>query len=337
VNVLEHWVEQELTRVPAGPSADELRHRGRVGRARRVGALGAVAIVLGILGMALLQSPSSHRVQVTEPVPTEPTTIPAPASTLPLATTSEFPPLEKIVASVTGAVTSNTDPKAVVANPSSAEIVATTRERAYEVLGGGTRGIGTGEDRIYVVQVVGDFSCRSCAQPLAAPPARGSVFVETLESNGEGTIFGIAVSPTPYDLSTLGTVYRLELMPLATSEQIPDLAKMAEIVSNNVRSDYRPSPGSARPTTGEIVETTRGRAFPLFGGSLENLDEHIYFVQVIGNFTCDHCSRPATAVAVPHGRALRLLFDAAGNGYGYGIGGALDLSKLGTVYRLPLP
>jgi hypothetical protein len=337
VNVLERRVEEELTRVPSGPSGRELRRRVRVRRARHFGAVGAVAIVFAVLGIAtMLQSPDRHRVQVTQPAPTEPTTTStAPASKLPLATTTEFPPLEKIINSVTGSVRSNTDPKAVVANPSSTQIVATTRDRAYAVLRGGTRGVGTGEDRIYVVQVIGGFSCRSCTGPLNAPPERGSVLVETLEANGEGTIFGIGVSPTPYDLSTLGTVYRLELTPLATTEQIPELAKMAEIASNNVRSDDRSGPGSAHPTSGEIVETTRARAFSLLGGSLQNLDAQIYVVQVIGDFRCAHCSRPPNAVE-PHGRALRLVFDAAGNGYQYGLGGAYDLSTLGTVYRIRL-
>ena len=204
MNVLERWAEEELPRVPPGPSVDELRRRVRVRRARRVGSLATVAIVLAILGIAaLVRSPAEHRVQVTEPTTgSTPTT-----TTLPLATAAEFPPL----------------------------------------------------------------------------------------------------------------------------------AKMAKIVSNNVRLDDQRVAGAAHPTSGEIVETTRARALPLFGGSLANPGEHIYVVQVMGNFTCKSCSRPANAVA-PHGRALQVLFDDDGNGYAYGVGpGAYDLSTLGTVYRIPLP
>jgi hypothetical protein len=208
VIVLERWTQEELTRVPPGPSAAELRRRVRVRRARRVGLLATAAIVFATLGTAaMLHSPEEQRVRVVQPAPT------------------------------------NT-----------------------------------------------------------------------------------SAGPTP----TPATV------PLATTEQFPPLARMAEIVSNNVRSDDRPGPGAAHPTSGEIVETTRARAFLLWGGSLENLGEHIYVVQVIGNFTCDHCSRPANAVA-PHGRAIVLQFDAAGNGYSYGVGPRVyDLSTLGTVYRFPL-
>jgi hypothetical protein len=206
VNVLERWVEEELTRVPAGPSADELRHRGRVRRARRVGALGVVAIVLGILGIALLQSPDSQRVQVTEPVPTEPATTAAPTSTLPLATTAEFPPLDKIIKSVSGNVKSNTDPKAVLTRPISAEIVATTDTQAYPIFDGSRTG-----KPIYVVQVIGSFICQTCEGP-ANYEIRGDalqVFFDT-----DGTAFRFAMGsgyPYPHTLDPLGKVYRLAL------------------------------------------------------------------------------------------------------------------------------
>src|SRR5260221_618215 len=135
MNVLERLVEEELTRVPPGPSATALRHRVRVRRARRFGSVAVLAIVFAVLGIAaMLQSPPSNRVQVSQPVPTESTT-PAPpvppASPLPLATASQFPPLAKMIASLTGTVRGNADPQAVVENPTSAEIVATTDTKAF--------------------------------------------------------------------------------------------------------------------------------------------------------------------------------------------------------------
>ncbi|MDQ1508680.1 MAG: hypothetical protein QOG50_524 [Actinomycetota bacterium] len=210
MNVLERWAEEELTRVPSGPPAAELRHRVRVRRARRVGSVAAVAIVLAILGIAAtLQSPASQRVQVTEPVPTEPTTAPSttallPGSHLPLATTAEFPPLARIIRSVTAGVKSNLDPKAVVTNPSSAEIVATTDARAYPIWGGHP------DDKpIYVVQVVGKFMCESCSGPVRSQAPRGDALQFFFDSSGNG--FGFGLSPQPKHIDQLGAVYRLPM------------------------------------------------------------------------------------------------------------------------------
>jgi hypothetical protein len=325
MNVLERWATEELTRVPTGPSAGELRRRARVRRARRVGAVATVAIVFAVLAVAaMLQSPGSRQVRVMEPAPLTSTTGgPIAVTPLPLATTKEFPPLAKIIASLTGTVERNADPKAVVENPMSAEIVATTTE---------TNALTT-----YVAQVTGDFVCADCRgiHRAGEQPRTGRALQVGFDRNG--TAIEFEFGDRPEDLAQLGKVYRLELVPLATTQQFPALASMAEVVSNSVRADFQAQPGATRPTSGEIVETTRGRAFSLFGGSPDNLDARIYVIEVIGNFTCDECSRPSNAVAAPQGNSLRLLFDAAGHGYGFGIGGPVDLGTLGTVYRVELP
>ena len=327
MNVLERWAEEELTRVPRGPSAGELRRRVRTRRARRAVSLAAVAIVLAVLGIAaLVQSPAPHRdVRVVEPAPT---TTGVSTTTLPLATTQQVPPLAKIVNSVIADVQRKTNLQ-MTAQPSSAEIVSTTVGRADALHGARVANPG---NEIYLVQVIGDFTCRECG--LAARPPHGQVLQSQFDKTGDIVGFSVGAN-RPDDLATLGTVYRISLVrPLATTAQFPALAKMADVVSNNVRTDERP--GAAHPTSAEIVETTRARAFPLFGGQLTNVSSHIYVVQVIGNFTCDECSRPSNAVAPPHGRALHLLFDDAGIGYGFGVGPAVyDLGTLGTVYQLP--
>lgn len=84
MNGLERLVQEELTRVPPGPSADALRRRARVRRTRRTGgAVAALAIVLAGLGAgAWLRSPTRHRVQVTQSVP-KPTTKATSSSTAP--------------------------------------------------------------------------------------------------------------------------------------------------------------------------------------------------------------------------------------------------------------
>jgi hypothetical protein len=207
MNVLERLVADELTRVPAGPAADDLRRRARIRRARRVGAVATVAIVFAVLAIAaMLQSPDSHRVQVSEPAPTESSTaatVVTPA-TVPLATTAEFPPLAKMVETVSGVVKSNADPKAVVANPTSAEIVATTDTRAFAFWGG------THDDKpIYVVQVVGKFLCETCYGPGGSTAPRGDALQVFFDASGHGNGFGF--SPHPRDIAQLGKVYRLPL------------------------------------------------------------------------------------------------------------------------------
>jgi hypothetical protein len=211
MNVLERLVADELTRVPAGPAADDLRRRARIRRARRVGAVATVAIVFAVLAIAaMLQSPDSHRVQVSEPAPTESSTesstaatVPPP-SALPLATTVQFPPLAKMVETVSGVVKSNADPKAVVANPTSAEIVATTDTRAFAFWGG------THHDKpIYVVQVVGKFLCETCYGPGGSTAPRGDALQVFFDASGHGNGFGF--SPHPRDIAQLGKVYRLPL------------------------------------------------------------------------------------------------------------------------------
>lgn len=208
MNVLDRLVEEELTRVPPGPSANDLRHHARVRRARRAGSVATVAIVFAVLGIAaMLQSPPSRRVQVTAPVPTASTTTATtviPDSPLPLATASQFPPLAKMIQTVTGVVQSNADPKAVVATPASAQIVATTDRKAFAIWGG------THDDKpIYVVQVVGKFVCDSCYGPVASKAPRGDALQVFFDASGNGAGFGF--SPQPRDIAQLGKVYRLPL------------------------------------------------------------------------------------------------------------------------------
>jgi hypothetical protein len=204
MNVLERWVDEELTRIPPGPSAGELRRRARVRRARRGGAMAAVSVVLVLAVTAVLQSPGSRQVNVIAPAPEPTMTTATPTSTLPVATTAEFPPLAKIISNVIGNVQSNTDPKAVVTTPTSAEIVATTNARA-NALWGGT----TDEKPIYIVQVIGRFLCETCHGPVNSKAPRGSALQVFFDTGGNG--FGFGLSATPKDLSTLGAVYRLPL------------------------------------------------------------------------------------------------------------------------------
>jgi len=144
---------------------------------------------------------------VTAPVPTASTTTATtviPDSPLPLATASQFPPLAKMIQTVTGVVQSNADPKAVVATPASAQIVATTDTKAFAIWGG------THDDKpIYVVQVVGEFLCEDCHGPVGSKAPRGNALQVSFDSHGHG--FGFGFSPQPQNIAQLGKVYRLAL------------------------------------------------------------------------------------------------------------------------------
>ncbi len=284
--------------------------------------------------VATRQSPATHEVRVSGPAPTEssiPGTVVTPA-TIPLATEAQFPPLSKMIASLTGTVRSNADPKAVVENPTSAEIVATTDTKAYAIWGG------TRDDKpIFVAQVTGEFVCQECQGIRRAGdlPRTGRVLQVGFDSTGTATDFGFGDQPA--DLSKLGTVYRLDLTPpLATTTEFPPLEKIINNVAGEVTANSDPNAVVKAPISAEIVATTDTRAWAIWGGT--KTGKPIYVVQVTGEFVCNGCSRPATATTGIHGTALQVFFDASGGGFGMGMSPEpKDLSGLGKVYRLPLP
>lgn len=216
MNVLEQWTDEQLTRVPSGPSADDLRRRARVRRNRRVGAsLAAVAIVLAILGIAaMLRSPAPRHVEVLLPAPTigvEPTTTLPDAINVPGFSNGATEPkdkrnsviYDKINHTVSGAALADAaDPKAPV---DFAEVVVTTRHATIGEFGDTPNGAG---DRRYVVQVVGDLDCRSCRGP-GNGPFRGRVMALLFDAAGDGV--GFTFGGEPQDLSRLGTVYRMPI------------------------------------------------------------------------------------------------------------------------------
>jgi len=195
MNVLERWAAEEFTRVPVGPSPDDLRRRVRVRRARRAAAsLAALALVSVVAGIAVSQRSPDRRVEVVGP--TTPTT-------LPIATTAEFPPLARIVRMVREQVSLQWNPAAGSPRPDSVEIVEVSRAEAEALEGGSpsrTR---------YFVQVIGDFVCRGCSG-IGSPPPHGSVLQLSFGPSGYSTAFGIGGNH-PADLAAAGTVYRLPL------------------------------------------------------------------------------------------------------------------------------
>ena len=72
MNVFERHVQEELTRVPPGPSADGLRRRARIRRARRTaGAVGALAIVIAGVGAGAWLRSSTPTPRAGHPIGTE--------------------------------------------------------------------------------------------------------------------------------------------------------------------------------------------------------------------------------------------------------------------------
>jgi hypothetical protein len=196
VNVVEHWAEDQLTRVPTGPAPAALRRRARVRRARRVGgSFAAVALVLGGFGVGVLsRSPSTSHVDITQPVPT--------TTALPDASVREFPQLAKIASLVSSTVREDAvrDPDGAIRV--SAEIVSTTAGHTNPVFAPSPRGSSA---RVYMVQVVGDLVCRSCP---GFAVRRSHVAAEQFLFDASGRLDAFSDS-RPVDLSRIGTAYRL--------------------------------------------------------------------------------------------------------------------------------
>jgi hypothetical protein len=196
---LEQAIADELIRVPPGPSAAELQRRAAVRGGRRAAAAVA-AIVLVFVGLevgAALHSDDRHIV-VTEPTPT--------TAPIPVAGIEQFPPLVRITETVRGLVRMDVVPDAHGARHATAQIVSTTREGIppFEDLSAGSA------NGKYVVQVIGAIDCKSCFGVASRPhgPAFSVLF------DAAGNLIGTTTGPRIYDLTRLGTVYRLALGPL---------------------------------------------------------------------------------------------------------------------------
>jgi hypothetical protein len=211
VNGLEQSVRDELTRVPAGPAATELRRRAATRRARRVGG-GVVAIVLVLIGFGigvLLHSPAQSQLQVVQTGPA------ATRTTLPDATTAVVPPLAKIREVVGNLVMTDVVPNRRGSRAYTAQIAVTTVGHTSPPFANG--GAGAGQRR-YVVQVIGNVECNSCFGLTKEPGGRA--FSDLFDSDGE--IVGTTLGPRIYDLSRLGPVYRLRVAtPPSTSAPNP--------------------------------------------------------------------------------------------------------------------
>lgn len=198
MNVMEHWADDQLTRVPSGPAPVELRRRARVRRARRAGGL-LVAVALVVVGFGigvLSRSPSTSHVEITQPVPT--------TTTPPDASVREFPPLAKIESLVRSTVQVDAVRDPHGAAHVSAEILSTTAGHANPVFAPSPRGSSA---RVYMVQVVGDLVCRSCPGLVVRVP---HVAAEQFLFDASGRLDGFSDS-RPVDLSEIGTVYRLPI------------------------------------------------------------------------------------------------------------------------------
>jgi hypothetical protein len=151
---------------------------------------------------------------------------------------------------------------------------------------------------------------------------RRSVDVSTATSRS-------TTAPTAAPTTTLPPA--VAALPVATDDTFPELTRVLDLVRSH-ESD-------GRVDYGEIVATTRDKTYALFGGRTPVDTRPIYFVRLVGTFTCNGCSVPPGAVA-PHGNEILFtvtvpqtqppndVFEVGSR--------AVDLSTFGTVYRLPL-
>lgn len=121
-------------------------------------------------------------------------------------------------------------------------------------------------------------------------------------------------------------------LPVATRQTFHGIDRVMDLARGYDASD-------GRVAYGEVVATTRDKLYTLFGGRMPVDTRAVYFVRLVGAFTCNSCSVPPGAVA-PHGNAILFTVtvpESAPLNDVFSIGSRpIDLSTFGTVYRLPL-
>jgi hypothetical protein len=122
--------------------------------------------------------------------------------------------------------------------------------------------------------------------------------------------------------------------PLATEQTVPGLAHATELL-RNVPVAYGPVQYA------EIVSTTRDKLVGIFGTTPQSPAGSVEVLRVVGTFVCNECSRPVNAKA-PQGNEILIVIPRdsdrfpAGGGSSFSIGERnTDLTRLGTVYRMP--
>ena len=165
---LEEAVRHDLAVAPAAPPVERIRRRARL-RRFRWGTTG-LALLVGISTTVALAVRStgpernSKVAVVGGPTSISPTTVPAsrpPDASLPVATEKNFPGLAEVMQQVQGYELAD-GPLAY------GEIVATTRDKTYALFGGR---IPIDTRPIYLVRLVGTFTCDGCSTPSNKTPA----------------------------------------------------------------------------------------------------------------------------------------------------------------------
>jgi hypothetical protein len=155
--------------------------------------------ILAVAAAILVLRPGDHAAVVGRPS----AAVTTPTVT---ATATPTPPLDEVVAELTtrarGAASANDDPDATAA------AVKTTFRKAEIATDSGESGAAAANAPVWLIQILGDFTCYECKTVAPEPPITGTVIFLIIDARTwEGYTFGL--TRTPIDLSRLGAVIPL--------------------------------------------------------------------------------------------------------------------------------
>ena len=207
---LQEAVRRDLAVAPEAPPVERIHRRARRRRIRW-GAAGLVTLVAMTATAAIVirsarPERNSNVAVVGGPTSVSPTTVATtrpPDALLPVASETIFPGLVQVMQQVHGYETAD--------GPLTyGEIVATTRNKTYAVFGGR---IPIDTRPIYLVRLVGTFTCDGCSTPsnkTPAPHGTEILFIfSPVPTDPTHPLGGFSIGDQQTDLSQFGTVYRL--------------------------------------------------------------------------------------------------------------------------------
>jgi hypothetical protein len=206
---LEEAVRHDLAVAPIAPPVERIRRRARRRRFRwsAAGLVSLVAVSAAVAPVMRSAERGRHSdVVVGGSTGVSPTSVPTsqpPDALLPIATETVFPRLAQVMQQVHGYELAD-GPLAY------GEIVATTRDKTYALFGGR---IPIDTRPIYLVRLVGTFTCDECSTPSRKAPTPHGTEILFIFSHAQtdptNPLGGFSIGDRRTDLSHFGRVYRL--------------------------------------------------------------------------------------------------------------------------------
>ncbi len=238
----EEAVAHDLAGAVEPPPLDQVRRRAARQRARWA-ATSLLPILVAVAALAIVVTTNTHHgvnvstaTSLSTTSPTSSSTTSAPATTLPpavaalpVATTHDFPYLDRIMQQARGYDGSD-------GRVDYGEVVATTRDKLDALFGGRVQ---VDTRPVAFVRLVGEFTCNSCSVPPGGTAPHGNQIFYTVKlpaTPSDNDVF--SVGSQSIDLATFGTVYRLPLevsarIALPTTTMRAGSTMTAEVIVEN--------------------------------------------------------------------------------------------------------